>query len=562
MCFGFHDLFGVVMNELILHLSVLAFVVVLGCGGATKQQASDATVPKEDPATDVEPHAEAVAFILARCPHAVEVMRPLLALKRTWGDSLSLAVGYIGLVDGNGVPDHSLGEAEIQTAKIQVCVGMTAGDEEWLSFLECIYKGDRWRTMPAQWEECATQSGIDPGEIKDCLESGLGDESLAKSYVAAMTSRIDASPTVIINSRLYLGDRNIDSIQNYLCHSTGSAATRPDLCDAIEPPPTIAATLLYDSRCEDPNMCDVSSETALLEQLVPGLKVMPIDYMTDEGRHVYDLIQKSDAGVRELPLMVVSEGVEGAAGALVRIQDYVVKFGKGYLVRMGGGWDPTNEICDNKRDDTDNGKVDCADPYCANTLVCRDEYQGRVELFIMSGCPFATELVPSVDLFLKHFNSERGQVDFRVEFIGDIADGELLSMHGPEEVAEDLRMICAQDIYGKDYRFMEYVVCRAESYRSSAWEDCLPKWMSKRKLLDCAQGKQGRLLLEKSFELADKLGIGASPSWLLNGRFEMGGRNAREIVGSFCERNERTACKTKVAGEPEKDGSGDEQQCR
>ena len=124
-------------------------------------------------------------------------------------------------------------------------------------------------------------------------------------------------------------------------------------------------------------------------------------------------------------------------------------------------------------------------------------------------------------------------------------------MHGEDEVAEDLRMICAQDLYGKGYRFMEYVKCRAKTYDSPAWEPCVPKWMNKKKLRRCAEGKRGAKLLKESFLLAEELGIHGSPSWFLNNRVPMTGRTTDTIVRAFCAENELPACDKEVAEEPE-----------
>ena len=110
-------------------------------------------------------------------------------------------------------------------------------------------------------------------------------------------------------------------------------------------------------------------------------------------------------------------------------------------------------------------------------------------------------------------------------------------------------MICAQDLYGEEYRFMEYVACRSEQLGSGNFETCIPEWMNKNRLNRCAQGNRGRVLLEKSMKAAAELGVEGSPTWLLNNRAFMDGRTAEVIVRGFCELNVREACDDTVAPE-------------
>ncbi|MCP4600959.1 MAG: hypothetical protein GY847_10605 [Proteobacteria bacterium] len=545
------------MENFFRFAAVFALIVNMGCGGAQEKTAT--TIPetlaeesaKEEEPSDIPLHAEMAAFILSRCPHAAPTVRSLIALKREMGPSLDLRIGYIGMLDENGKPDTAIGTAEIEASKVQICVSMKSSDDEWMDFLECIYTGEQWRTVPFAWKECADRAGVDEDDVEECLESGEGDTILAKAYSVSMSSEIEASPTLIIANRFYLGSHSLESLRRHVCHEVGTAETRPEACAAVEPAVTVAATLLFDSRCENSAMCDVSNETALLQQLIPGLELAKLDFTTDEGRHLWELIKKTDFPLRELPLIVIDHYLEHNGGAIALLGDYLIPFGKGYLLDMGNGWDPLAEICDNKVDDTENGQIDCADPTCAEKIVCRPEKEGRLDLFIMSGCPFSAEILPVIDRVLDHFGRDRRQLNFSLQFIGNFEEGELTSMHGEEEVAEDLRMICAQKLYGKDYRFMEYVTCRAETFDSPTWEPCVPKWMNKKRLRRCAEDKQGIALLKKSFKLADRLGIKGSPSWLQSNRFSMEGRTAEKIVKSFCEKTERTACKQEVTSEPE-----------
>jgi len=209
---------------------------------------------------------------------------------------------------------------------------------------------------------------------------------------------------------------------------------------------------------------------------------------------------------------------------------------------LGEGREPLAEICDNGRDEDEDGAIDCADDSCKGGLACREERRGRLDLFIMSQCPYATALLPAVDAFLDHMGRDRGQVDLRIGLIGSVgADGALGSMHGPEEVAEDLRLACAQDLYPDRHLFMKYAVCRALASPRDSWRSCVPKGMSAKAIARCAEGERGRALVAASFAASDTAGAVASPTWLLNEKLEMQGRTAEEIRAAYCERNAEAA---------------------
>jgi hypothetical protein len=162
------------------------------------------------------------------------------------------------------------------------------------------------------------------------------------------------------------------------------------------------------------------------------------------------------------------------------------------------------------------------------------------------------DLLPAVDAFLAHMGRDRRQVDLRIGLIGSVgAGGALESMHGEEEVAEDLRLACAQELYGERYRFLAYAVCRADAGRGDDWRSCVPKGLSAKAIARCAEGERGRALVAASFAAAEAAGMAASPSWLLNEKLEVQARTAEQIRAAFCARNgDAAGCATPIP-EPE-----------
>jgi hypothetical protein len=532
----------------------LAMLLAAACGAG---QPEPAAVPRadRDGGADAEPHARMAVFIMARCPHCAALLKELLPLERELGGDLQLALGYIGSVDDLGRPVLDGGDAEVAAATLEVCAALRSDEREHLAFLECLYEGDKWRSLPRGFEDCAARAGLDAGELASCAADGEGREALTQVVAAAAASGIDAAPTIIIGDQLYLGARTRQALLTHICHLAGRPATRPAACAGVKPPAPVTATLVVDARCSDPSICDVAREVGFLRMLVPTLAVVEVDYSTPEGRRLHRLVTAA-GGPPSVPMLVFDASLAAWPEVLERMERYLLPFGDGWLMPLGQGWDPSAEICDNGTDDTGDGLADCADPACADRRLCRPEQPGRLDLFAMSECPFAAAMMGPVDRFLDHFGRDRKVVDLHLQFIGTTAgDGALSSMHGPTEIEENLRMICAERLYPERYAFMGYVTCRAADHRSTDWERCVQQGQSAERIRKCAEGPEGQKLLAESFRLADALEVTGSPTWIANNRLEMQGRSAAQIVAAWCELNPSAACGRKVAPEPGDEGN-------
>jgi glutaredoxin len=518
---------------------LLTMVLALGCGGAS-QEVRDAV---DDTAqTDAgSPDVTMVVFIMARCPHCADLLKTLLPLKKELGDSVALSFAWIGLVDEEGRADLSYGDAEVKSAEIQLCAGLNSATEQWLDFMECLYEGERWHTLPRGWTSCAKKVGIDVAAVTTCIDEGNGEIELERSIEVAAARGIEGAPALFINGRHYMGEHSRKSILSHVCH-TAEVDDPPEICSGVSPLATLPTTLLVDPRCDDPAMCDVTREVTFLNVLFPTLALKVVNYPSPEGKRLYKLIRAAN-GPRQIPLLIFDDALDEFPREKAAIGEYLIPFGEGYLMSIGLGWDPSAEICDNEIDDNEDGATDCLDEGCTDVPGCREEQPGRLDIFIMSRCPFAMHMIPEAKRFADHVSSHGEKIDLHLQFIGNILEGELDSMHGEPEVAEDLRMICAEHLYRKKNLFMDYVACRAQNYLDADWEACIPKGMSTAKISKCAQGETGRKLLEASFSLATKVGIAGSPSGMLNNNFEMNARDAAGILEAFCARNDRPVCK-------------------
>ena len=181
--------------------------------------------------------------------------------------------------------------------------------------------------------------------------------------------------------------------------------------------------------------------------------------------------------------------------------------------------------------------------------MCRKEAANRLEVFVMSQCPYGVKGLDAMQEVLKNFGDK---LEFAVHFIGDgSASAGFKSMHGQGEVDEDLREVCAAKHYPKNNKFMDYVWCRDKDIRGSDWKKCAggSTGIDAKVIETCSTGEEGKKLLEQEFALSSSLGIGASPTWLTNGRFKFSGVDPETIRKNVCDHNKALkGCENKLTG--------------
>ncbi len=156
----------------------------------------------------------------------------------------------------------------------------------------------------------------------------------------------------------------------------------------------------------------------------------------------------------------------------------------------------------------------------------------KLELYVMSQCPYGTEVVDAVAAAHEQLG---GAVNLDIQFIGDGEAGNLTSMHGPPEVMGDLAQVCAIDIAPD--RYLQMMTCQNENMRQvhTNWKECAEKaGIDVGALSSCVEGDQGQELLAASFDRAKQKGADGSPTIFLDGEPYMGGRKPRDFMRAVC----------------------------
>ncbi len=338
---------------------------------------------------------------------------------------------------------------------------------------------------------------------------------------------------------------------------------------------TIMVTALTDDRCPE---CSVFIENAFLKfkALFPKLETKIVLFSDEEGKALYEEVKG-----RYLPIFVFDAAVKNEP-EFKQIAEWTVTMEDRVLIKVGKIFHPLMEVCDNNEDDNDDGKTDCEDEACAKTFTCLTEIPGSLDLFVMSLCPFGRMAEKAVEGVVKHFKNE---LTFKLHFIVDVFPAEEVAelapantdgctmmtdgsaycaLHGYPELVENLVQACAMKHYAAKNRYLDFIACRNESIFNPDWEECAEEnKMDLEKIRTCAEGEEGLALLKADADLSSSLGIGASPTFVLNNNQPMSvlDYEALDIAEEFCALNPKVkACKNLKALEKEDQPDEDEEE--
>jgi len=481
-------------------------------------------------------------YVMSLCPYGIQTENALAPVVEKLGPALDLKIEYIaGEENGTIVSLHE--EAEVQGDITQLCAARVA-PEKAFKFILCQNRAPR--EIPGNWEGCAREIGIDAGAMGRCINGDEGKNLLRDSLRRAEKAQVRASPTILIAGKEYEGPRRSSDLLRAVC---GAFTTnRPAACAEVKPAPEVKVVILSDARCVPCGR--IERIVPHLQAIFPGIKHTMLDYSTPEGKKLF-----AETGLKHLPAVLFDESVEKEPEGLREIERFLRPAGKYRHLLIGAKFDPTAEICDNGRDDTGDGLVDCADPQCRETLVCRPEIKKRLDVFVMSQCPYGVRALDALKEVLEHF---RGQgVTVGIHYIATETPTGIESLHGQPEVDEDIRGVCAMKHYGTRMKFMDYVWCRNKNIRDTDWRACAKDGIDPKVLEKCSTGPEGHGLLRENIKLAERLGIDASPTWLANNKFPFTGLDPETIKTNLCEHNQGLkGCDVKLRGKTEGDESG------
>ena len=172
--------------------------------------------------------------------------------------------------------------------------------------------------------------------------------------------------------------------------------------------------------------------------------------------------------------------------------------------------------------------------------------QPIIEAFVVSKCPFGLQMQRILSEIVKNIPELAKYI--RVEYMGEISNKKVSSMHGDEEAQENLRQVCIRE--EQPNKYWDYIACHI---KKGDVDLCLISAnIDKNILTACINDiNKGLAYIQKDFENQDKYNdtpeckkdptkcaVAGSPALILNGKevseFDFGGRTAEALKTVIC----------------------------
>jgi len=511
-------------------VAIIMVAMLLGCTQAPGDVIDIS--PDENSMSSVSSNAVKLDFyVMSQCPYGTQVEDAVAPVLKELGGNVDFNLDYIANDNGDGTFQSLHGQNEVDGNIVQLCA-MKYEPDSYMDMIVCQNKDASG--IPSNWEECA--QGMDVENIRECYEGDEGKELLSQSVMASNSVGAQGSPTIYINDQPYSGGRSENDFMRAICNEFDG--DRPQPCADIPEPAKVDMIVITDERCAE---CDTASLEGQLKGIFPGLVVTKYDYSDEEGKQLFE-----SSGVKLLPAMLFDESVMDGEG-YANVQPYLEPAGDYQILRIGADFDPTAEICDNGKDDTGNGQVDCDDETCASAMECREEIEGQLQVFIMSDCPYGREAIKALKEVKDNFGDD---MDLEVHYIASETESGFSSLHGTYESDEDMIQLCA--LKESPDQWFDYLYCRSvEGIKGNDWKTCAEEsGVDVDAVQACFDDGTGAELLRQDIKIAQGLGIGASPTWLANNQNEFSGITAEVVKQNFCTYNSGLAgCENTLSGE-------------
>ncbi|MEM3555516.1 MAG: thioredoxin domain-containing protein [Candidatus Micrarchaeia archaeon] len=409
-------------------------------------------------------------FVMSQCPYGVQAEVLIEKVISKFKGEVNLSLHFIANENAEGGFSSLHGQTEVDEDIRQVCIMKYYPEKLW-NYLLCV--ASNYTNVAGVWESCAAQNGIDKEKIRSCSTGEEGKALLRENIKRTNELGVTASPTIFLNGQPYSGLRDESSITRAICELIPSSET----CKNIPPEVSVELIVINDDNCL---LCDPSGIENSLKGLIPNLKIKELDYSKGEGKALVERL-----GISALPVYLFNSSITQHS-SYETLSRYLIRADSYYIINV----QPVK-------------------------LLDRVEENNTVQLFVMSQCPYGT----MAERAMKELLDAVPEVKFRgLYFIAnEVGNGTFQSLHGQTEVDEDIRQVCIMKYYPE--KLWNYLLCVASNYTNVAgvWESCAAQnGIDKEKIRSCSTGEEGKALLRENIKRTNELGIGSSPTIMLN----------------------------------------------
>ena len=297
--------------------------------------------------------------------------------------------------------------------------------------------------------------------------------------------------------------------------------------------PIMGVTVISDENCET---CEYDEIVEMLKMnLAPTLKITGIEFDSSEAKNLIDTFK-----IKTLPAFVFNSKIteiknyEKAAPVFIKENDQYLLDSAKVGLPVGRELESAKAIKNDKP---------------------------IVELFVMSHCPYGTQIEKGILPVLKTLGDK---IDFELKFCD-------YAMHKEKELDEQLRQYCIQS--EEPTKLIDYLQCFLEADKS---DECLKKSnVNISKLNACVLTYDTMYKVTENFNDkntwkgnfptfnvnkidVDKYSVGGSPTLVLNGTTAKSSRDAAGLLATICSgfNNPPEECSAELSSETPSPGFG------
>lgn len=207
----------------------------------------------------------------------------------------------------------------------------------------------------------------------------------------------------------------------------------------------------------------------------------------------------------------------------------------------------------------------------AGTSTTPDKDKVKVEFYVMSQCPYGTQVENAIAPTLENLGDA---VNFQLDYIvQEESPGKFNSLHdycvvGGQRVSKqeiptvaecenkggtwnaieskgDIVQLCAKKYYPDNYQYVKFIICQNKdaSNVDTNWQACAQETsMDSTKLKACLEGEEGKSLLRASMQRAQARQASGSPTMFIGDATYSGQRDSLSFQTAICKFSKSSAC--------------------
>lgn len=503
-------------------------------------------------------------YVMSKCPYGTQVEDAIAPALKKLAGKVDFSINFIANDNSDGTFGSLHGETEVQGDIVQLCA-MKYEPDKYMDMIVCMNAAAS--SIPGNWEKCAADSKLDTVKIKACYEGAEGKTLLSASIVKSDAAGASGSPTMFVGGKPYNGGRDELSFQRAICAylPSDSACAGIPICAAAADcpakdgmiakctsPNTDAAkcdysaaqavdlTIVNDKTCTS---CDATRLTTTLKQLFPGAVVKTVDVSSAEGKA---LVQKM--ALVYAPSYVFDSRLEKTEtwATNTNIRGAFQKVGDNYKI-LDSATGATKFISAEAQAAYEAQQAAALAEMRSKMGIVTTDNKPQIDFFVMAYCPYgnqAEEAVEPVYQLLKgkaifnpryviYSNYGGGGPNYCLD-----AENKYCSMHGIQELHQDIRELCVNKYMGteKVFAFMLAMNKQCTSQNADTCWEAVAKGLNldTTKIKACEKD-EGLAMVKEQKELGDLAGVSGSPTVFIDGVEFSGSRTAEGFKTGLCD---------------------------